>query len=232
MDKERKYKKLRKEAQELHIPLPEASWDFEVTDKNGKVIKRYKQRSHSWVRNIYNMLFSVLGAVNANDAAFGAGKLNIKDLAGAVWSGTYPIMGHYGYNYFTTNFGYLANPGQDTFSILVGSGTNAEDFEDYQLQTQIVHGVADGELDHAGTTPYDISYDAPTKTMKVLWIRYFDNAGAVTVEVNEVALAIFGYVKNLAKYWVQSRDKLATGITVPAAGQLRVTYTISLVYPA
>lgn len=232
MDKERKYEKLRKEAQELHIPLLEAFWDFEVRDKNGKVIKQYHQRSHSWVRNAYNLLFCGLGSVNAADAAFGAGKLNIKDLTGVIRSGDYPICLYEGWNHFTLAIGYLANPGIVDRSILVGSGTNAEDFEDYVLQTMIAHGVADGELDYAGTTPYSISYDAPTKTLSVLWIRYFDNAGAVTVTVNEVGLAIYAYVAHVAKGWLHSRDKLATGITIPVAGQLRVTYTISLVYPA
>ena len=57
---ERKYRQLKKLGQELRIPIPEAFWELEVRDKDGKVIQRHKQRSHSWVRNAYNFLFSEL----------------------------------------------------------------------------------------------------------------------------------------------------------------------------
>ncbi|GAJ14761.1 unnamed protein product, partial [marine sediment metagenome] len=92
---ERQYKRLRKLGQELHIMLPEAFWTFEVFDRNGKLIQRHRQRSHSWVRNAYNHSFSELAAKNASDSTFGAGKLNIKDPDGLVKYGAYPITLRY-----------------------------------------------------------------------------------------------------------------------------------------
>ncbi|GAI36690.1 unnamed protein product, partial [marine sediment metagenome] len=35
LKEERKYKRLRKLGQELHIPIPEAFWTLEVFDKDG-----------------------------------------------------------------------------------------------------------------------------------------------------------------------------------------------------
>jgi len=75
---ERKYEQLRKLGQELHIPIPEAFLTLEVFDKDGKLLQRHHQRSHSWVRNAYNMLFCQLSGKGCTGDGFGAGKISVK----------------------------------------------------------------------------------------------------------------------------------------------------------
>ncbi|GAI00073.1 unnamed protein product, partial [marine sediment metagenome] len=87
VQEEQKYKRLRKLAQELHLPIPEAFIELEVFDKDGRLLQRHKQRSHSWTRNAYNLLLSQMGAKNMDDAAFGAGLLSIKDTVAAPRDG-------------------------------------------------------------------------------------------------------------------------------------------------
>jgi hypothetical protein len=82
---ERKFKQLRELGQKLGIPIFESFIEFEVTMPNGEVIHHHKQRSHSWVRNAYNLMMSQLGGINFDDAAFGAGFINFKETsAGGV----------------------------------------------------------------------------------------------------------------------------------------------------
>ncbi|GAJ13452.1 unnamed protein product, partial [marine sediment metagenome] len=57
LKEERQYERLKKLGRELHIPIPEHFLTMEVFDKDGKLIQRHHQRSHSWVRNAYHLLF-------------------------------------------------------------------------------------------------------------------------------------------------------------------------------
>ncbi|GAJ11171.1 unnamed protein product, partial [marine sediment metagenome] len=215
--------------QELHIPIPEAFLTLEVFGKNGKLLQRHHQRSHSWVRNAYNHLFSQLDAKNVSDSTFGAGKLSIKSTSGAVKYGAFSVGVREDQNQDAVGIGYLAGAGVPTFGIQVGSGENAESFEDFQLQTQIAEGAGAGQLNHAASQLHSISYAA--LTLKDELVRYFNNNSGGTIGVNEVTLVVSGY-SGTSVQWVQSRDKLPATVTVPDTGQLKVTYTIQLTYPA
>lgn len=229
--KEQKYEQLRRLGQELHIPIPEAFWKLEVFDKDGKLIQKHKQRSHSWTRNAYNHLFSQLAQKNGNDDTFGAGKLSIKDYNGVIKYGTNPIGQDYSKNVDNPaiNYGYLCSAAWVVSGIQVGSGTNAESFEDYVLQTPIAEGTGAGEINHIASELHSISYSDTTLTDEL--VRYFNNNSGGNISVNEVALTMNGYLAANIK-WVQSRDKLGATVTVPDTGQLKVTYTIELAYPA
>ncbi|MBA7537318.1 hypothetical protein ES705_29585 [subsurface metagenome] len=237
LKEEQKYRRLMRLAQELHIPIPEAFIELEVFDKDGKLLQRHKQRSHSWTRNTYNVLFSYLTAKDLDDVTFEAGKLSIKNTAGVVKSGGglgIIDSGQTGDN-TPSIIGYLSGGGNDNFGILVGSGTNAESFEDYALQTPIAEGAAGGELNHVQADAHVITWTGGTLTLKDELLRYYNNNSGGDVNVNEVALVFNGVEPGLMalnKYCLQSRDKLASTVTVPDTGQLKVTYTIQLVYPA
>jgi hypothetical protein len=229
---EARYEQLRRLGQELHIPIPEAFWELEVRDKDGRVIQSLRQRSHSWVRNAYNHMLSQLAGKNGNDTTFGAGKISIKDTGGTVRNASSPI-GQSAADIDGTTYGYRGPAGDDTWGIQVGSGTNAESFEDYQLQTKIANGVGAGQLSYIQQDPHVIAYNAGTRVLSNTLVRYFNNNSGGVVNVNEVTLVV-NQPQGGAVYgkWVQSRDKLAATVTVPNTGQLKVTYTVQLTYPA
>ena len=227
---EAKYAELKKLSQELRIPTFEAFLQLEVRDSKGAVIKQIRRRSHSWVRNAYNWLLSQLAGAPANDTSFGAGYINIKNTGGSVLSGS---------NYrldLRSPSNYLAGAGDASFGIQVGNGTNPDSFEDYALQAQIPHGVSSGQLSHTEVTRSE-SYDVPTRVFKVEMLRYLNNNSGADIGVNEVALVpkvsasvdSGGYVPSPT---LVARDKLPSTVTVPNTGQLKVTYTIQLTYPA
>lgn len=229
--KERKYQKLRRLGQELKIPTFEAFLELEVRDGNGRITHHHRQRSHSWVRNAYNHLFCQMAAKDANDATFGAGKLSGKQTNGTVRGIGYPFGYGESNSVDGTSYGLRAAAGIDTKGIQVGSGTNAETFEDYALQTQIANGTGVGQISYIASEVHSIAYDAGTKVLRNTLIRYFNNNSGGNVNVNEVG--IVAYLQGqFSQNYMMSRDKLPATITVPTTGQLRVTYTIQLTYPA
>jgi hypothetical protein len=229
---ERAFEKLKRDALKLHVPVPVVKIFLEVTSKEGKLLQRYETYSHSWVRNAYNLLFIQLGAVNALDDTYGAGKLNVKSTGGVVFFGAQPLGTSANNSNLAAGYGYTFAAGDVTGGILVGSGVNAENFEDYVLQTLITNGAGAGQLSYALSNAYTVGYVAGTRTMSVNHVRYMNNNSGGDVLVNEVALVVHGYKWITDAYWVQSRDHLAATVTVPNASQLKVTYVIALVYPA
>jgi len=204
--------------------------ELEVRDRQGKVIQRHKQRSHSWVRNAYNMLLSELAEVNAGDSIWGAGYLNIKDTGGTLWYGAYPIGTHTARSMLALGYGYMGAAGSVTNGIVVGSGTAAESFEDYVLQTLIANGISSGQLSYVASAVRNWVYDAGTKVYTISYSRYMNNNSGGIVSVNEVGLIVSAYVAGNVRQWYMSRDKLASTVNIPDTGQLKVTYTIKLTF--
>ena len=233
LEKERNYEELERLALLCRVPMPKAFITLEVFDKNGKLLQKHRQRSHSWTRNAYNMMFSQLAGKNADDNTFGAGKLSVKELTGDVRYDDKPF-GQYDATVDGTDLGYRAPAGEDGRGILVGSGINAEDFEDYVLQTQITDGTGAGQISHTQSQAHAITWTGGTLTFKNDLIRYFNNNSAPAGDraINEVCIAAKCMADGAAKEVMMSRDHLASTVTVPSTGQLKVTYTISLTYPA
>ena len=233
LKEEQEYTKLRKLAQELHIPIPVAFWTFDVFDKDGKLIQRHKQRSHSWTRNAYNSIFSRIAKKNVSDGTFGAGKLSIKDTGGTLRSGAGSVSHFTGGNYDTPNDsdGILTPAAQIDKGIVVGSGTTAESFEDYVLQTPITEGTGAGQLNAVASENHSMSYAA--LVLKDEQVRYFNNNSGGDVSINEVAIYDGIYAAGGGRYNAcMTRDKLGATVTVPDTGQVKVTYTIQLTYPS
>lgn len=233
IEEEQRYKRLKKLAQELHIPTPEAFLTLEVFDREGKLIQKHRQRSHSWTRNAYNMMFSQMAGKDASDATFEAGKLSAKNSAGTIKNGAFPMGQYHSGSVDGTTYGFRAGAGIDIQGILVGSGVDAESFESYFLATQLDEGTGAGQISHVASEAHSIAWNGGTRVLKNDLIRYFNNNSAPAGDrtVNEVALVGTIYVANSGNQIMVSRDKLASPVTVPNTGQLKVTYTIQLTYP-
>jgi len=231
---ERLYEELRKLGQRLHIPAPEAFWEIEVRDGSGQITQRFKQRSHSWVRNAYNMMFCYLAGKDLSNNGFGAGYLSLKDTSNNVRNGSGAVCVSQTSTLDGTSMGYRGPAGNDTYGILVGSGINPEDFESYALQAKIANGTGAGQLTYVESEAHAVTWNPGTLTMKNELARYFNNNSGGDVSVNEVALALRGYQpgSSVPYNYMTSRDKLVPTVIVPNTGQLQVTYTVQLTYPA
>ena len=239
---ETKYRRFEKLGTELKLPVFKTFLEMEVRDKDGKTIHAHKQRSHSWNRNAYNFLFSQMAAYGLTGTnIFEAGAISLKWTTGSI----YPNGSNWGLNKVagwdedinlndrSTNTGLLATAGSTDKGIIVGTNNFPESFDGYVLGAAIANGSGAGQMDYAQSDLHSVSYDAPTKTLTDTLIRYINNNSGANIGVNEVAL--YGRVKfNSAGTGsiMFSRDLLASTVTVPNTGQLKVTYTIQLAYPA
>jgi len=168
---------------------------------------------------------------------YGAGYLSIKDTGGT-------IRGHVNYlcapdprqggdtPSAATVAGYLASAAVDTKGIVVGTGTTAESFEDYALDTKIANGTGAGELSYVASELHNVTWTGGTLTMADEQVRYFNNNSGGSIGVNEVGIIAQIDIATLNVLALMSRDVLGSTVTVPDTGQLKVTYTFSLVYPA
>ena len=223
---EKDYQEFARIGQKLGVPVFEAFLTVETFDKQGKRTSYHKQRSHSWTRNAYNLMFSQLASKDADDATtFGGGYLNIKDTAGTVRSANAPISitGPSSVSQLDpldiVDHGYLADAAIDTFGILVGTGTNAESFEDYALQTKVATGNAATELAYGTHEAHAETYTSGTKTFEEDLVRYFNNNSGGSITINEIGLATNGYAPGLQdQKFLVARDKLGTGVAVADTG--------------
>jgi hypothetical protein len=227
---ERKYRRLAALGAELGVPVPQTFLEMEVIMPNGEVVHHHKQRSHSFKRNAYNIMFCQLGAVNNNalGVTYGSGQLVWARTTGVAVPGNYPC-GMVTADMTNPVGGYIAASGDSTYGVLTGYDTvTAENFNNYSLVSPIVEGTTnDGHhLSHAASNAYVVTWAVGTLTMAVVQSRFFNNNTGGNVIVGEVGLHCAP-----GPLLLISRDHLGSPVTIPNTGQLKVTYTISLVYP-
>jgi len=229
---EQKYQRLSELGRDLKVPSMGAFLTVEVFDDQGRPIYAHKQRSHSWNRNAYNWFLCQVALVTRHNTFFGDGALTVRDISGTIHA---DYAGTIGWNgRLDTAFPYLAAAGQTNQGILVGSGTSPEDFDGHALGSLIGNGTGAGTLTYQAGNKQTAVWNSSTDTFSIEWLRYFNNNSGGAIDVNEVALV--GRLHCFASsVWYQNvmfcRDVLASTITVPDTGQLKVTYIIELAYP-
>lgn len=233
------YDQLRKNGAALKIPTPEAFLKFELVNRAGEIYESRLQRSNSYVRNFYNFLMSsvsgMLGSTKVDTLDFGGGSLKMKDTLGTIYTGMASAPW-----YVTTPSGsaaaaagYWGAAGDSSMGIIVGRGDNAEDFEHYMLVTPVVNGTGENQVSYALQEPTVLTYDGTTKIHTATMVRYFNNNSAADITINEVGIVwAFYNTSGAGKKFLMVRDRLTTPLEVLVGGQLRVTYTEQITYPA
>ena len=215
----------------MHVPTPPKTFiELSVQDGAGVEVERYTDRAHSWVRNMYNVMMQyTMGINSASASGYGAGLTSLKTTDGALGNVVQPIAP---INNLSLETGYLGPASDDTYGILVGTGSGIEGLDSFALTSKIPQGVASGQLSHAQQT-LTPSWSDVTKKFTALQSRIFNNNSGASIIVSEVAWVANYYWNSLkGKYCMLCRDLLASPVTVPNAGQLTVTYTIEMTFPA
>ena len=207
----------------------ESFYGLELRDRKGRIIEKLPLRpSHSFVKNFYNYYVSNLLAMTPSEA----NDLDFRRTTGAV---------HTTYTYLSTqqrNWRGVELTQADA-GILCGSGNTAENFGmgaapdamSYKLDTIILNGITAGTLERAATAQHVITKDggSPINTWTITWERYFNNKSGGDVIVREIGM----YAALTTAMWAMfCRDVLASPLTINDTGQLKVTYALSLPFPA
>ncbi|AII57404.1 hypothetical protein [Dehalococcoides mccartyi] len=238
---EAKYQRLEALGKKLGIPLLCGHLALQIT-KNGMMVTHRKQRSHSWSRNVYNLIFCQLGSSNPTDATFGSGLLSYRKTDGNItrYTGSYGAWVTY-IDYYdpetreneSAGRGSRAAANSDNHGLVVGASNAAEDFEHYNLQAPIANGLGAGQLSMIAQEAPVLSYDAGAKTLTDTMVRFMNNNSGGDITVREV-----GYICKMQtgtaysmSLFLFSRDVLDPVVVIPNAGQIRIQYQISLAYP-
>jgi len=186
-----------------------------VKDKNGKIIKVHKQRSHSFTANF-------LGAIG--------------EYFYLAYNGSY--VANYTMTNISNNTFYIENmlfanagQGDSSYGIVVGTGTATPTPKDYALGSQISNGTGSGQLEYGSHTfiPTSGSVIISGNTAYFQIIRTFVNQSGASITVTETGIIVkVNSSSGTTQTSLIVHDLLSSPITIPNGSVLQITYTISV----
>jgi len=181
-----------------------------VKDKDGKIIKVHKQKSHSFVANFLYLLGTFIAR----------SQYNWTDISGSVQQ--FYTSGAYLVEILDANCDSIG-----TCGIVIGTGTATPTPEDYQLGNQIANGTGSGQMVY--NSP---SFTAPSvsgNTISMTITKTFQNQSGAPITVSEVGIIVeTDNNNNDVDYALIVHDLLSSPITVANLSILSITYTISV----
>ena len=206
-----------------------------VKDKDGKIIKQHKQRSHSFLMNFLANLAEIM--VNSyNDIV----NYYVYRSTEGTWWTIAPAAANAG-----EIFAVFDSANDSTYGIVVGTGTSPPTPMDYQLENQIQNGTGSGQLVYGShltsPTPASSGVAGATSepavgvltpsgnTTSFQMSRTFQNLSGASITVSEVGVIVkqLGNAQNVI-YVLIIHDLLSSPITVPPNAVLTIVYTISV----
>lgn len=190
------------EARDLRAEAGELGAIIELTvkDREGHITERRLMRSRSFVRQFLELLW--VQAFPLPEAV----PLSIRDTGSAYRDSWMAGL----------NFNVDAGLGNESYGIIIGSGTTAPAIDDYCIETIIPHAT----MNYSDVVVATPTHDATTAQFTIT--RDFSNVSGGTVTVNELAL----YVRGTSYYYMAIRDVVGGGISVPDGQTLTINYRI------
>jgi len=208
-----------------HMPTFNAYLTAIVRDSTGRVVRVYRQRSHSPTANFIGLLLPLNWYITTGQAFTLTNTSNSTcsyqpNLNGSASCITYPNNN----NNFQT---YLV-------MIQVGSGTNSNPFNAHSLASPIANGSGTGQLVY-GTPAVSTTATVSGSSAYFIIEQTFSNQTSSTIDVTEVGIitevrVIGANGNNLINcgnllVWY---DALSSAISVPAGGSLTIAYTFTV----
>jgi len=187
-------------------PIVRIYYTITVRDIKGKIIKRMRRRSRSFLIQFLEIMYIHHAQV---------GSIDVTPISGGtdVWGNTAVPMAN-------------CAAGETEAGILVGTGTTAKSNTDYALATQIAHGTGSGQLSYgsqAFTQPAVVGAN-----VDYVLTRTFQNGSGASITVNEIGFAVgeATAAPTTTTGRLIIRDVLAAGVAVGNGQTLTVEYTI------
>jgi hypothetical protein len=124
----------------------------------------------------------------------------------------------------------------DTYGIVVGSGTIGLSLDQYAPASKIPHGTGSGQLDYGLHVYEDLGLDTGVTppVCRFRFTRTFSNLSGAAININEVCIVARSFwrdgvsIVNDVKYMI-ARDVLPSTYTVPNGGSATVAITVEVV---
>jgi hypothetical protein len=191
-----------------------------VRDKDGKIIKKYKQKSHSPTANFIGLMlplkyFSETGNPYILTSTSNT-TLNYKPSISNASNGiNYP-------NNYGGNKTYLVN-------IIVGSGSNSNPYSAYNLSAPISNGSGAGQLLYGSLElPTSVAINGSQAYFIISQVYYNQSGGTITI--SEVGIVIYLGINSIGTLgntlvWY---DTLSSPISVGSGQNIVIYYTFSV----
>jgi len=218
-----------------------------VKDKDGKIIKQHKQKSHSFLMNYLAMIATLMANPYSSTYNSTTYYYYFKSTAGE-WCSYAAYYSNAPGGWFTTISGALATldgANDSTYGIVVGTGTAPPKPTDYNLESIIQNGTGSGQLVYGAVTVSPtpgtggLANSSSTPSSGVLTpsgnttsfqiLRTFQNQSGASITVSETGIIaeVLANGSN-TEYVLIIHDLLSSPITIPNGGVMAITYTISV----
>jgi hypothetical protein len=198
-----------------------------VKDADGRIVKYGRHEMHSFLNNFLKFL-------EAFFKSNGTGTVSMVDTAG----NTQTVYGARGDGYLRNHsmMGGLAGDNDDSYGLLVGSGTTTIALTQNALASKISHGTSSGQLDYDPVSVDDYGVDTTVSppVYRFRLTRAFKNLSGAAITINEVAMAVrhryYDYGTGIIYDYrfLIARDVLPSSYTVPAGGSATVAVTVEV----
>ncbi len=159
--------------------------ELEIKDKHGKTVKKIRFPSQSYVKNF----IAVLRALLRGDTE----SITKLDGSSDTYYGGHPYHTEIGSNECDNQtleiLNALAGSGDDSYGIVVGSGTTSVSINDYNLASKIAHGTGAGQLNYYGVSISGLTKVNPN-TYEFYLERIFENLSGGDVTIAEAGLIV------------------------------------------
>jgi len=193
--------------------LPKAVVEFEVRDKDGKLIQKGKFPAKSWVGNIIRLL-NALWKVWTSPSAYSKYIYTTLSVLLDTTNTARPLKL---YADSSGYYGGVAPAGDTSAGILVGTSDTPVSLAQTNLLGLIAHGTGSGQLSYGATVVEDLTIDT-TYYFKI--IRTFTNNSGASITVREIGL----FLKPNEYSFMFARDVPASAITIPNGSTLTLRY--------
>jgi hypothetical protein len=201
--------------------LPKAVIEYEIRDKNGKLLSKGKLPAKSWVGNVIGILSGMISLWSGGSGgSYFTSRSDLVDTSGAARPFT---LGSYT---SSVTLGGCAPAGEATAGIVLGTSDTPVTLSQYNLQAPISHGTGSGQLSYGATTVESL---VKNTTWYFRVIRTFTNNSGASITVKEMGLIVrLGYGAGSFYFNAMlARDVLSTPVTIPNGSTLTVRYIIS-----
>lgn len=179
-----------------------------ILTKGSKVIERRRERCHSALGNYVALLAS----------HYGHAKFCVRTTDGSKVCAYF--LDYYGAG--TARMTAGAGDNDDSYGLVVGTGTKPVEYEDYNLESKIPHGTGTGYLDYEAVT-----VEGPVEVNGKYAINYsrgFHNAADESITVKETGIVF--YVSGVGRVLL-FRDVLDTPVTIDPGVTSTIRYVIT-----